>query len=761
MCSISAGRPLRCGDAACRLAAALIAGLLLFSWPAWTEAAGTWSYTITPTDTPETIDPAATHAVVDTDLREIRLPRNAANTVDFWPDGGPDYIVASGGGVLHFQWDGSQMVENAILSIPLSASPLAIAAPLPLPDVAVVTTGPEGSEEIRRYSFDGSEMIRNPALEVAGLTGVLALSTRGGEDVAALAGEAVHHYQYDGQGMTRAPWLEPAGLSNPIALALRPDTLDLAVIDSDPATGGHRVRFFGFDGTGMSEIPFLAITGLAQAKAIAYGDSGDVAVVTGDQVRHYNFDGSGMVENTFLTVSDGVTYPSAVAVRSGSMDRIVADGNQVRYFTWDGSQLAEDPDRSVTVESALDLGRFAPSAVVQSFGHDPGVPADWVRVRADHLLEPGTQVTWFVSTDGQTWFPRWRVRASPEGDTACEITEDAGATWQGIGNLATCRIDENRPELWAEVPPGQDVRWRAELMTADGEVTPAIRTAPAGGTAVILEANARPDPPAALPGPDGCYGTAAPQFAWVFSDLDPGDSQTAYQLQVFRLADNVDEDLAIYDSGKLPGVAPSTSVPASEDPATPGYLWSSGTYQFTWRVRVWDTYVHTSAWSEPEPFCVIALERLRIAEIVAPPGEQVSPDPDDPTTHIVITPGMGVEDLPRARAGARVRILIDGIGPVTTFSAQFPYTDGDGNQREAALGDASPIWDSPPGSETNRWALDLWTEGRKDIVPNGTVVGADLQGETEQGPARLTSDTMPLYLTQGSIYDPFAVILWD
>lgn len=761
MCSISAGKRLIGDKRIAYHAAASIAGLLLFLWPSWVFAAGTWAYTISPTDTPGTIDAGVTSAIVDTERQEIRLPRNAASTVDFWPSGGSEYIVASGDEVVHFQWNGTEMVENPILNVPLATSPLAVAAPAPFPDVAVVTVGEDGSGELRHYSFDGSEMIRNPALEVAGLAGVVAISTRGGEDVAAVAEDSVHHFQYDGDGMARAPWLQPSGLSNPIALALRPDTLDIAVVDSDPGSGDQRVRFFGFTGAGMNEIPFLTITGLAQAKAIAYADTGDVVVVTGDEVQHYTFDGTEMMKNTFLTITEGLINPTAVAVRPGSLDRIVMDGGQVRYFAWDGSQLVEDPDRSVSMESVPDLGRFAPYAVVQSLGYDPGVPADRLRVRADHVLEAGTQVTWLVTGDGETWVPRWRVSAAADGNTSCEITGDKGVTWQRIGNLATCTIAENRSELWTEVPRGQDVRWRAELKTMDGQHTAYVRSAPARSTAVLLEANARSDPPAAVPGPDGCYGTTTPRFEWVFSDPDPDDRQTAYQLQVFRLADNVDDDPAIYDSGKLPGGEPNASVPATEAPDIPGYLWSSGTDEFVWRVRVWDAFDHSSNWSEPQPFCVIALERLRIAEIVAPPEGQVSPDPDDPSTYIVITPDMAVEDLPRVRAGARVRILVDGIGPITTFSARFPYSHGNGSEREATLGDASPTWDRPPGSETNCWTLDLWTEGRKDVVPDGTLVKADLEGDTEKGPALLAPDAVSPYVTQGSIYDPFAVILWD
>lgn len=724
---------------------------MLLSGAGNAQAAGAWTYTVSPADTPATIDAAATGAVVDTVQQEIRLPRRAGNAVAFWPDGGPDYVVMAPGRVIHFSWDGSKMTENTIASVSLEANPVGLAAPLPYPDVAVAM--PDG---IRRYSFGGSAMIENPALKVSGLAGVVALAVRDREDVAALVGAQVKYYQFDGSGMVENPWLEPTGLTNPIALALRPDTFDMAIADRDPVTGQERVRFFGFNGSAMEEIPALAITGLAGVKAVAYGDGGDVTVVAANQVRHYGFDGSTMTENTALTVTTGLTNPTAVAIRPGSPDRIIVDGDRVRYYAWDGSALVEDPSRSVTVAGLASLGAYALSAVAQSLGHDPGAPADRVRVRAEHVLEPNTQVTWYVTADGgSTWAPRWRVRADGAGMTACEVTTDAGTTWQRIGDAAACGLGADRPELWAAVPAGRDVRWRAELATTDAGTTPHIRSTPPGGITVRLEADARPLKP--IPQPvTGCYTTTTPTLTWSFADPDPGDNQSAYQIEVRRQSDGA----VVLDTGVIPGTSPSAQLPTSHDPAVPGPLWASGTYRFTWRVRVWDQMGQESDWSDPQPFCVTALERLRIAEIVAPPDGQVAPDPNDPRTHILIEPGMPVSDLPKVRAGARVRVIVDGIGPATEFMAQFPYTDGSGTTRYATLGDTSPIWDRPPGSETNRWTVDLWTEGRKDVVPDGTVVYADLEAVTADGSARLAPGNVGLFVLQGSVYDPFAVILW-
>lgn len=737
-------------------AAMAAAGLLTLLVPGAAWAAGRWEYTIGTTDTPGTIDAAASDAVVDTGAREIRLPSGGRQVVAFWPDGGQDYLVLAPDRAIHYSFNGSGMVENAIASVPLGAgiNPVALAAPLPYPDVVVAT--PAG---VRHYSFNGTGMGRNPALEVAGLAQVASVGVRGTGDVATLAAGVVRHYSFSGTGMSEIPWLEPqAQFTNPVALALRPDAWQLAVVDTDPATGQGRVRFFGFDGSGMSEIPQLAITGLAGGKAVAYGDSGSVAVLAGNQVVQYAFDGQRMSRVEALTVT-GLLAPVAVALRPGSYDRIVADGDRVRYFAWNGAALVEDPSRSVTVAGLGNLLGYAPLASAVSLAFDRVVAADRVRVLAAHSLQPGTRVTWSVTADGSTWTPRWRVRADASGATTCEVSPDGGATWATVGDLAACAPGAGLEEQWAPVTPGRAVRWRAELATGDGAHTPRVKAPTPGAVAVVLEADARPLKPVPGPGPAGCYGTTTPTFSWTFADPDQGDAQAAAEVQVLRASDGA----LVHDSGRVLSGAGSYTLPTSTNPAVDGPLWSAGTYRFTWRVRVWDSWGVASDWSDPVPFCVVALERLRVIEIVSPPPGQPTPDPNDPATHILVWSGQDPAALPRAKAGARVRFRVDGVGPVTSFAAVLRYIDASGVVREATIGPGTPTWFNPPGSDVNRWEIDVWTEASLNVVPSGTVVRADLSGSTgAEGTARwvpVPPYESGVYVTEGSIYQDWNVLL--
>lgn len=733
------------------LALALVVACAML--PGRAAAESTWDYYIRPDDTPAVIDGAETSAFVDVGAHEIRLPAAAGKLAAFWPDGSPDYVVAAPGKLLLFSWDGTRMVEQTVAA--LGEDPISVAAPLPYPDVSVLV-----GDTIQHWSFTGTGWSRNPALEVAGLWGAASLAARG-EDAAAVVNAAIRYYRYDpgSGGMVRVPELEPQVVTA-LDVALRSDTQEIAVLEQD------RVRIFGFTGTGVANIPWLEISGLSAPRAVVYADSGDVVVIDGNEVRHYSFTGNAMVLNTSLTVSTGLVMPVGVAVRPGSYDRIVVDGDEVRYYRWDdqAGALVLDPARSVTVPGLSSLAGFVQQAVAQSQGRTPDVPADLVRVLADHELPPETQVTWYVTADGGvTWVPAWRVRADSSGRTYCEVAQNGGNSWQVLGTAVACGVAAARPELWTPVPSGTDVRWRAVLESGARDRTPRVRTEPAGGVAVRWEANARPLPPILQPGPGNglaaCAPTATPTFRWTFQDPDPDDRQAAYQVQVFRLADQEPAE-PIYDTGKLPGEQEQHTMPAASDPEAPGPLWASGTYQYKWRVRVWDNREGMSDWSAFQPFCVTALERLRVAEIVAPPEGQLAPDPNDPATHIMVWPGMAPAELPRARAGARVRVIVDGIGPAASLTASFQYIDGHGQIRTATLGDASPQWEFPPGSEVNRWTIDFWTEANLETVPLGTLVSADLQADGPAGPARLAPGPVGVVVTDGSIYDEFVVILW-
>jgi hypothetical protein len=466
-----------------------------------------------------------------------------------------------------------------------------------------------------------------------------------------------------------------------------------------------------------------------------------------------------MIYNTVLSVTSGLTAPRAVAIRPGSYDRIIVDGNQVKYCQWNGSSLVYISNLSVTLSDMVQRAGYKSSAVVVSQAKDPGADAVAVRVRAAHDLPNNTSITWSVTADGANWVKKWRVRGTASG-TVLDVSPDNGVNWNTAGTANDALPSANNAQLWATVTPGRAIKWKAELATSDPSVTPKIATSPRGGVAVRLDTNSAPNPPT-LPNYGTCFTTTTPTLSWTFSDPDAGDSQSAYHVQVARAS-----DLAlIIDSGnKVVSGANQYTVPTSNTPDVAGPLWSSGVYQFKYRVMVWDQSGAASPWSNWADFCVVAFERPRIAQIVSPPAGQAAPDPADPATHIVITPGMTVGQLSKVKAGAKVVLLVDSIGPLTSFNTAFPYLS-----RTATVNIPTKLPDGttnnpmyPAGNAVNRWAVEFWTDPSLAVCPSGTLVNMNLSGSG--GAAGAAGLNAPPYadgvlVTDGSIYGDWFVVL--
>lgn len=85
------------------------------------------------------------------------------------------------------------------------------------------------------------------------------------------------------------------------------------------------------------------------------------------------------------------------------------------------------------------------------------------------------------------------------------------------------------------------------------------------------------------------YGTGSVTFSWHFSDGDPSDVQTAYQVRAYHASN----DALLFDTGKVTSTVQfrtQTIAPAN----------SEGFYY--WQVRVYDFYDIASPWSDPTLF---------------------------------------------------------------------------------------------------------------------------------------------------------------
>lgn len=102
----------------------------------------------------------------------------------------------------------------------------------------------------------------------------------------------------------------------------------------------------------------------------------------------------------------------------------------------------------------------------------------------------------------------------------------------------------------------------------------------------------------------GYDATAARTFAWAFSDPNLADTQTAYELQIQRVSDNV----LIVDTGKIVSTSSSRNVVANT--LTNGV-------NYRWRVRTYDALDTVGAWSAYDTFTTSAIGTLTITTPVA------------------------------------------------------------------------------------------------------------------------------------------------
>ena len=85
------------------------------------------------------------------------------------------------------------------------------------------------------------------------------------------------------------------------------------------------------------------------------------------------------------------------------------------------------------------------------------------------------------------------------------------------------------------------------------------------------------------------YGDGNIVFSWTFSDGDPSDTQTAYQVRAYHASN----DAVLFDTGKV-----TSTVAARTQAIAP--INSQGYYY--WQVRVWDLYDIDSPWTDPTLF---------------------------------------------------------------------------------------------------------------------------------------------------------------
>ncbi|MFZ5632271.1 MAG: hypothetical protein ACOY40_05425 [Bacillota bacterium] len=657
------------------------------------------------------VDLTKTTARVDTVNHCVLLPWQSLSSSISTLESGLGYAAASKDGITLYEYDDATgtMAVNPAYSCPWATDATGVSIRQDNLNLWAIT-----SDSIAYYKFNGVGMSNDPALKTTGLVNVLSVAAFKTKDSALLLqndGNKAKITKYDAGDSLNPALVFTPDITDPVSISMVNDSPDFRLFTK---TSGY---YFMYDDAGYRYIedPARRITGLAGVLSASSDDTGS-PVLTGNDLGYYINNDTGGASRVDVYSPGPVNNPVAVSLKPGTYEQVFIDeSGNVHWWTYDDA--ANRMVRNAALEiSGLNLNRgYAHprdyySKVINTTAND----AVLLTVVEDKPV--GTSIQYFVSSDG-------------------------GANFTPV-----------TPEVWTAVPGGNRFVVRAVLDTADPVQTPKILH-------ISLEVDRAPDPPQ-LPVYGSCFLTSTPRLIWTFTDPDnPGDGQTAYQVQIVRASDMA----AVLDSGKVDNQASQYDVPTSKVPDVPGPLWSSGVYQFKYRVKVWDRAGIDSPWSDYGDFCVIAFERPRIAQIVSPPAGQQAPVPGDPATHIIIVPGMSETELPRVKAGAKTVILVDTIGPLANFSASFPYL---GLMSSVNIPDKLPDGVTnnpmyPTGNPVNRWAVEFWTDPSLDICPSGTVVQMQLTGA---GPQGVTVMNTPPYadgvvVTRGSVYEDWFVVL--
>jgi hypothetical protein len=262
-------------------------------------------------------------------------------------------------------------------------------------------------------------------------------------------------------------------------------------------------------------------------------------------------------------------------------------------------------------------------------------------------------------------------------------------------------------------------------------VTPLIKAPNSGtGNAVVVDTANAPVPPVITTPVGVCYTTTTPTFSWTFSD--PGDSQSAYELVIKKQSDGS----LVWDSGVVQSSATSLTVPQ-------GIFWGTGEYQFAVQVQVFESMGLSSSYGSPSNFCITAIENPKVTELAAPSTPQALP--------ITITPGMTQAQLPQTKAGGKVGVEVDTIGPFASLTASFPYLS-----TTATVGTMSTVQTSI-GNYNKLWLTEFWTAADPSVCPDGTLVTAQFSGAGAS--LNLPPYAAGIATTNGSVYSDWFVVL--
>lgn len=708
---------------------------------------------------------------------EIDDPIGIATIPDY-----PSYFVSElgddGSIIRNYLFTDEGMRENPILNI-TGYDYIYSLSTFDTGELAILT-----ENALKTYSYDGNRLVEIPMLSKNDIEDPVAIATASNYHIAIMTEKKVEHFMFDGTAFSSVPafdiLIEEQNIENPKAIVIDDDKT--FILDE------KEVKTYLLSEDGMNYNAAFSISdGLELPQAIAFNrGTKDILII--DQIKENNqnkfiakyfmFDGSSYVLNETLSreiesvaVSKRYHNIGVFITNVFTTDSPYTDMFRVRAFT-------ETP-----------YGTEIEFYVAYDNGEENIESLDWIPLWRVENYSNTNNSTGVVYKNGNEYGDNTVAYPITDkiGDTGDDNIDDDDIIIED-GKIIIDVGNKYRSTLWIKTDIGdiqeavnsgryKNFRIKAVLKTNDREVTPKIFF-PMGTNnekeliydepALSIEANAEPLPPDVeiedpnkdnppeppqghdddtLPNMpdrpgfdprDGWVYTTTPKVSWTFNDYDtegnPLEGQTAYQVLI--LAYKGSNYSIIYNSGIVDGIVNSMVIPTTfDDPVNHGLLWSSGSYSFVIAVRCWDTKGAVSDFNTDTRFKVLAFERPRIANIVYPTDDEVMQNPpvyDDVSTHKMILPGMPVEMLPTAKAGAQVTLLLDSVGPIETPINDIPlfYITIDGKNIPIFMSDRKVV--KTNGSNIT-WEFNFFTNAPITKIPDNTVVKASFVGQSSQG----------------------------
>jgi hypothetical protein len=623
------------------------------------------------------INTPSTTAVVDTSAHEIRLPYEIKGNAINLKAGSLDYVVINNQDIETYSFNGTGMQLNSSLSVSGITNPIGVTTQMNVTDMVVIS-----GTTATRYMFNGTNLSSSPLLSVTGLTMPVSVSSRPlTDDLAVLESTGVKYFNFTGAGMTQNPTLSiTAGLTNPIGVSLHSTTYDTVVIDGDKT-----IKYFKFDGTAMSAVPALQISGLTNPVSVNLKDNGDIVVLDDKSVKYYSFDGTGYIQNAVLSIA-GLVDPIALSTRPDSFDYAVIDNGAVKYYSFTGS-MTYNP--TLSVNGIQVLRTYKTSATIRSVLSNAAAAVNILTLTATENKPANTNITY-------------------------EVTANGGANWTAV-TLGTPTTILN---------PGVQVGWRATLSTTDQAVTPKIQpvielmsgTPPEARNLTVTPKNAQ-----------GYVTSIIPTLGWEFYDADVGDTQSAYQIQIYR----TDTGALVRDTGKIASAAVQYQVP---------YGVLGATNKYWWRVRLWDNWDVPGNWTTNimanANFTLLALYDYSVTNIVNPPASP--PHPVNPPLPTLTFPVY-------IKAGSNFSFSVKSAGQFDQVQAEFSF---------GSIINLTPS--NPAGSITNTWSGTTFPPA---TLATDTTISVTLRGRHNADGAEGTLTVPDFAIIKGSVLQDYITVL--